>query len=148
MISSPSRYLVRTSSSASAAASSSWSRRRATSSAMSAGIVRPRALAALPDVRLAMDEVDVAPELSAWPMASWSGAILLPNAARRASSAAMGSAFSRSQRVMTKSAAVPCARASATARSVPASTPPEASMVMSAASAAAKPSTTSPTKSA
>ena len=40
-------------------------------------------------------------------MATWSGAILLPNAARSASSAAVGSAFSRSQRVMTNSAAVP-----------------------------------------
>ncbi len=81
-------------------------------------------------------------------MATWSGAILAPKAARSASTAAMGSAFSRSQRVTTKMAGVCVWRLRRMAVSVPASTPPEASMVMSAPSAAAKPEMTSPTKSA
>ena len=60
----------------------------------------------------------------------------------------VGSAFSRSQRVMTKMAGVLVERERRTAVSVPASTPPEASTVISAPSAAAKPLMTSPTKSA
>ena len=61
-ISSPSRYLVRTSSSASAAASSSWSRRRATSSASSSGIGISTSFEPSQPPGLAMDEVDVAAE--------------------------------------------------------------------------------------
>ena len=70
----------------------------------------------------------------------WSGAILLPNASRSASSAALGSAFSRSHLLSTKQAAVLVARPTPTAASRPASTPPEASITNSAASAAWKPS--------
>ncbi len=81
-------------------------------------------------------------------MAIWMGAILVPNSSRSASRAAIGSAFSRSQRVITKMAGVWVERERRMAFSVPASTPPEASMVMSAPSAAAKPLMTSPTKSA
>ena len=73
---------------------------------------------------------------------------MVPKATRSASTAAIGSAFSRSQRVMTKMAGVCVARPRRMADSVPASTPPEASMVMSEPSAAAKPEMTSPTKSA
>ncbi len=80
-------------------------------------------------------------------MASWSGAILLPNSARSASTTRPGSAFSRSHLLTTKSVAVRLARASETAVSVPASTPPVASMQMRAASVAWKPATTSATKS-
>ena len=80
-------------------------------------------------------------------MAIWSGAILSPKLARSASSAAVGSAFSRSLLLMKKQAAVPVARASATACSSPASTPPEASITKIAPSVAAKPSMTSATKS-
>ncbi len=80
-------------------------------------------------------------------MASWIGAILLPNAARSLSSAAVGSAFSRSDLLMKKQAAVPVARPRATACSRPASTLPDASMTNSAPSAAAKPSMTSAMKS-
>ena len=62
VISSPSRYLARTSSSASEAASRSWSRRVATSASISAGIADLDLLLAVPAVGLAMDEVDVAAE--------------------------------------------------------------------------------------
>ena len=48
------------------------------------------------------------------PIARWSGAILLPNVARSASSAALGSAFSLSHLLMKKHAAVPVPRPSAT----------------------------------
>ena len=58
------------------------------------------------------------------PIARWSGAILLPKAARSASSARVGSAFSLSHLLMKKHAAVLLPRASATACSRPASTPP------------------------
>ena len=80
-------------------------------------------------------------------MASWSGAILLPKAARRASRAAVGSAFSRSHLLMKKHAAVFVDRPSATACSRPGLDPADASMTNRAPSAAAKPSTTSATKS-
>ena len=71
------------------------------------------------------------------------GAILLPKVARRASSAADGSAFSRSLLLIKKHAAVPVDRPSATACSRPASTPVEASITKSTPSVAANPSMTS-----
>jgi hypothetical protein len=80
-------------------------------------------------------------------MATWSGAILLPNSARSASTTEPGSAFSRSHLLITNRAAVRFARPSPTAVSAPASTPPVASMQMTAASAAWNPATTSATKS-
>ena len=85
--------------------------------------------------------------VSAAPIAMWSGAILVPKAARSASSAAAGSAFSRSHLLSTKQAAVPVARPVLTAASSPASTPPEASTTNSAASAAWNPWIISATKS-
>ena len=81
------------------------------------------------------------------PIASWSGAILLPNVARSASSAAVGSAFSLSHLLMKKHAAVPVDRPNATACSRPASTPPVASITRIAPSAAWKPEMTSAMKS-
>ncbi len=85
--------------------------------------------------------------MSAAPIAMWSGAIFVPNASRRASSAALGSAFSRSHLLSTKQAAVLVARPTPTAASSPASTPPEASITNRAASAAWKPSIISAVKS-
>jgi hypothetical protein len=80
-------------------------------------------------------------------MASWSGAILLPNVERRASRAAVGSAFSLSHLLMKKQAAVFVPRPRATACSRPASTPPVASVTKIAPSAASKPEITSAMKS-
>ena len=80
-------------------------------------------------------------------MASWIGAIFCPNAARRASRAAVGSAFSRSLLLMKKQAGRPHARAWATAVSSPASTALEASTTRSTPSVAEMPEMTSATKS-
>ena len=103
---------------------------------------------AVPSVCLAMDEVDVARRTSRR-RRSRSGAArsCRRRLARSASSAAVGSAFSRSHLLMKKQAAVPVLRPRATACSRPASTPAEASITKSAPSAAAKPSITSATKS-
>ena len=147
MISSPSRYFVRTSSSASEAASSSWSRRVATSASISGGMGTSTSWRPSQRYAFRWTRSTYPLNVSALPMASWSGAILLPNSARSASRTAAGSAFSRSHLLTTKSAAVRLARASETAVSVPASTPPVASMQMRAASVAWKPATTSATKS-
>ncbi len=86
-------------------------------------------------------------KVSPLPMATWSGAILLPNSARRASTARIGSALSRSQRVMANNAGLRRERPSPMAVSAPVSVL-AASIVMSAESTAVKPSMTSPTKSA
>ena len=123
-ISSPSRYLVRTSSSASAAASSSWSRRRATSSARSSGIGISTSSLPSQRVGLAVDEVDVALERLGRADRELERRDLVAEAspaARRARR--VGSAFSRSHLLMKKQAAVPVARPRATACSRPASTP-------------------------
>ena len=127
LISSPSRYLARTSSSASAAASSSWSRRRATSAWQ---LVRDRDLdlgLAVPLPGLAMDQVDVAGEGVGGADRQLERRDLVAERGSQRIEGAVGSAFSRSALLMKKQAAVPVVRPRPTAVSRPASTPPEAS---------------------
>ena len=108
------------------------------------------ALALLPDVRLAVNEIDVAAERVglADGQVQWRDLVAEDwRAAHRARP--MGSAFSRSQRVITKSAAVlvRAAQARWPARCPPRRRPTRPSSA-ARASAAAKPSTTSAAKSA
>ena len=115
-ISSPSRYLVRTSSSASAAASSSWSRRRRDLVGQLVGDRDLDLARAVPAARPCGGRGRRSPRTSR-PRRSRAGAARSccrsSPAARRAPR--VGSAFSRSHLLMKKHAAVPVARPSATA---------------------------------
>jgi hypothetical protein len=94
-----------------------------------------------------MDQVDIPLEGIRRADREADGRDLVAEGRSQRSSAADGSAFSRSLLLIKKHAAVPVDRPSATACSRPASTPVEASITKSTPSVAANPSITSAMKS-